>query len=292
MKYRRSFNTLTVLPDGKVLATGGQTKTDGVDETTGVLPAEMWDPDTEHVDDDGVAATGRGCTTRPRSCCRTAASCWPAAAPTARRQNENSGEIYSPPYLFKGPRPTDHRRPERAALRPVVHGRHAGRGPHLEGHARAHGLGHAQLRHGPALHGAQRPRRATASSTVSAPAERQRGAARLVHGLPGRRQRRAVERARSSRSTLPGDTQSPTAPAALTAHRRDRRSANLSWTPSTDNVGVDRVPRVPVARPRASRRAPPTAIATVTTRHGVRRPRRRRPAPTTTACGRSTRPAI
>src|SRR4029079_14113215 len=44
MKYRRAFETLTVHPDGKVLATGGQTKTDGVDETTGVLPAEMWDP--------------------------------------------------------------------------------------------------------------------------------------------------------------------------------------------------------------------------------------------------------
>ena len=47
MKYRRAYHTLTVLPDGKVLATGGQNATDGVDETTGVLPAEMWDPDTD-----------------------------------------------------------------------------------------------------------------------------------------------------------------------------------------------------------------------------------------------------
>ena len=47
MKYRRSYHTLTVLPDGKVLATGGQTGTDGVDETTGVLAAEIWDPDTD-----------------------------------------------------------------------------------------------------------------------------------------------------------------------------------------------------------------------------------------------------
>ena len=46
MKYRRSSHTLTVLPDGKVLATGGQTGTDGVDQTTGILPAELWDPDT------------------------------------------------------------------------------------------------------------------------------------------------------------------------------------------------------------------------------------------------------
>ncbi len=47
MKYRRSYHTLTVLPDGKVLATGGQNGTDGVDETTGVLGTEIWDPDTD-----------------------------------------------------------------------------------------------------------------------------------------------------------------------------------------------------------------------------------------------------
>ena len=47
MNYRRSYHTLTVLPDGKVLATGGQTATDGVDETTGILGTEIWDPDTD-----------------------------------------------------------------------------------------------------------------------------------------------------------------------------------------------------------------------------------------------------
>ena len=47
MNYKRSYHTLTVLPDGKVLATGGENGTDGVDETKGVLGTEIWDPDTD-----------------------------------------------------------------------------------------------------------------------------------------------------------------------------------------------------------------------------------------------------
>ncbi|HWM10432.1 MAG TPA: LamG-like jellyroll fold domain-containing protein, partial [Solirubrobacteraceae bacterium] len=105
MKYRRSYNTLTVLPDGKVLSTGGQNGTDGVDETTGVLPAEMWDPDTDTWK---TMASSR----RPRLYHSSA-----ILLPDARvllagggafgnARNEKSGEIYSPPYLFKGPRPT------------------------------------------------------------------------------------------------------------------------------------------------------------------------------------------
>jgi hypothetical protein len=105
MKYRRSFNTLTVLPDGKVLSTGGQTKTDGVDETTGVLPAEMWDPDTN-------TWTTMASSRRPRLYHSSA-----LLLPDGRvllagggayglATNEKSGELFSPPYLFKGPRPT------------------------------------------------------------------------------------------------------------------------------------------------------------------------------------------
>jgi len=105
MKYRRAYHTLTVLPDGKVLATGGQNGTDGVDETTGVLPAEMWDPDTD-------TWTTMASSRRPRLYHSSA-----VLLPDGRvllagggayglANNEKSGEIYSPPYLFKGPRPT------------------------------------------------------------------------------------------------------------------------------------------------------------------------------------------
>jgi hypothetical protein len=105
MRYRRSYSTLTVLPDGKVLATGGQRGTDGVDETTGLLPAEMWDPDT------GTWKT-MASSRRPRLY-HSSAILLPdgrvllaGGGAYGNAKNEKSGEIYSPPYLHKGPRPT------------------------------------------------------------------------------------------------------------------------------------------------------------------------------------------
>jgi hypothetical protein len=104
MEYRRAYHTLTVLPDGKVLATGGQTETDGVDQKTGILATEMWDPDTD-------TWTTMAAHRRPRLYHSSA-----LLLPDARvllagggafggARNEDNGEIYSPPYLFKGPRP-------------------------------------------------------------------------------------------------------------------------------------------------------------------------------------------
>ena len=105
MEYRRSYHTLTVLPDGQVLATGGQTSTDGVDETTGILAAEMWNPDTNTWT---TLASHR----RPRLY-HSSAILLPdgrvmlaGGGAFGNAKNEKSAEIYSPPYLFKGPRPT------------------------------------------------------------------------------------------------------------------------------------------------------------------------------------------
>jgi hypothetical protein len=104
MSYRRSYHTLTVLPDGKVLASGGQTTTDGVDQTKGILATEIWDPDTDKW-------TPTAAHRRPRLY-HSSALLLPdgrvllaggGAFGTAK--NEKSAEIYSPPYLFKGPRP-------------------------------------------------------------------------------------------------------------------------------------------------------------------------------------------
>ncbi len=47
MANARSYHNLTLLPDGTVLATGGGTRSDGVNLSNAVLPAEIWNPDTE-----------------------------------------------------------------------------------------------------------------------------------------------------------------------------------------------------------------------------------------------------
>jgi hypothetical protein len=104
MAYPRFQHNLVVLPDGKVLAVGGSTAYSLV-STTGILPAELWDPANETwttmaameqlrmyhstailLPDGRVLVAGGG---------RTA----PAV-------DYLTAQIYSPPYLFKGARPT------------------------------------------------------------------------------------------------------------------------------------------------------------------------------------------
>ncbi len=59
-------------------------------------------------------------------------------------------EIFSPPYLFKGPRPSYNLARLEHALRPAVLGDHLERDLHPEGHHHPAGLVHPRLRHGPA----------------------------------------------------------------------------------------------------------------------------------------------
>jgi hypothetical protein len=105
MAVPRAYHNLTVLPDGSVLVTGGELMTDGMDLTQAVYAAEMWSPVTEMwqtmasmqvprlyhstallLPDGRVLESGGG---------------FNGAA-----TNELNAEIYSPPYLFKGSRPT------------------------------------------------------------------------------------------------------------------------------------------------------------------------------------------
>jgi hypothetical protein len=107
MLYPRVYHTLVTLANGQVLAVGGEQTSDQSVVTTGVMPTEIWDP---------VSQT------------------WSAAAPVSAARNyhstavllpdgtvlsaggghfeglnnaaEENAQIYSPSYLFNGPRPT------------------------------------------------------------------------------------------------------------------------------------------------------------------------------------------
>src|SRR4030095_164812 len=102
MAFARTFHSLTVLPDGSVLATGGSATNDPASQP--VYAAELWEPRTETwsimssmqmartyhetallLPDGRVLVGGGG------GCC---------GAP-----DQYNAEIFSPPYLFNGPRP-------------------------------------------------------------------------------------------------------------------------------------------------------------------------------------------
>ena len=105
MAYPRSYLNLTPLPDGTVLATGGGTTTNGGNLSDGVLPAEDWNP-----------ATGQWTTWASMAVPRlyhSIALLMPNGqvfvAGTGDLNgvpNELNYQIFSPPYLFNGPRPT------------------------------------------------------------------------------------------------------------------------------------------------------------------------------------------
>jgi hypothetical protein len=109
MAFGRSYHTLTSLPDGTVLVTGGGQSTDTFDEDNAVLAAESWSPVTETY-------TMMASMSVPRLYHSTA-----LLLPDGRvlvagggRFGNGAGDIhdklnaqlYSPPYLFKGARPT------------------------------------------------------------------------------------------------------------------------------------------------------------------------------------------
>ena len=115
MAYPRTQHQLTVLPDGSVLATGGSRNSDVSDRANAVLAAELWNPTTETwrtlssgvaprlyhsfaiLLPDGRVALGGG------------------GHPPGFGVDEYRSEIYSPPYLFKGARPTITAAPSQAS---------------------------------------------------------------------------------------------------------------------------------------------------------------------------------
>src|SRR5438105_3892293 len=108
MSFARTFHSLTVLPDGTVLASGGGPTTAATDTANAVLTAELWSPVTETwsllatmhlprlyhsnavlLPDGRVLMAGGG-------------RFDDLTAPT----DQFNAEYFSPPYLFKGTRPS------------------------------------------------------------------------------------------------------------------------------------------------------------------------------------------
>ncbi len=105
MAFPRTNHNLTILPDGSVLATGGGMMKNGCDGSEPVFAAELWSPTTQTWTTMSAMATPR--------LYHSAALLLPdgrvLVSGGGRDQgaiNELSAEIYSPPYLFKGARPS------------------------------------------------------------------------------------------------------------------------------------------------------------------------------------------
>jgi hypothetical protein len=95
---RRQLNA-TLLPNGQVLVTGG-TSGKGFDVITSpVLPAEVWDPQTENWTTLASQTGYRGY--------HAVALLLPDASVLVAGGDPNlaTAQVFSPPYLFKGPRP-------------------------------------------------------------------------------------------------------------------------------------------------------------------------------------------
>jgi hypothetical protein len=109
MAFPRSYHNMTSLPDGTVLVTGGNKSTDTFDETKAVLAAELWSPATESY-------TTMASMSVPRLYHSTAlllpdgrvlvAGGGRFGNTTGDSHDKLNSQIYSPPYLFKGARPT------------------------------------------------------------------------------------------------------------------------------------------------------------------------------------------
>ncbi|HEY2323480.1 MAG TPA: galactose oxidase-like domain-containing protein [Thermoanaerobaculia bacterium] len=119
MKFSRRQLNATILPDGKVLVTGGSSAPGFNNAEGSVFAAEMWDP-----------ATGKWTTMasmKVRRLYHSTAVLLPdgrvlsagggmPASPEGGDTDHRDAEIYSPPYLFNGPRPAITAAPDRVGF--------------------------------------------------------------------------------------------------------------------------------------------------------------------------------
>ncbi|MFL6446301.1 MAG: galactose oxidase-like domain-containing protein [Bryobacteraceae bacterium] len=106
MAYSRTFGNLTMLPDGSVLATGGESDKNGGDISKAIYAAELWWPQTR-------TWTTMASMQTPREYHGTAILLPDGrvlesgmGADFGNVPDQKTAEFFSPPYLFKGTRPT------------------------------------------------------------------------------------------------------------------------------------------------------------------------------------------
>lgn len=108
MAFARRQMNLTILADGKLLATGGSSSAGFNDAVGAVFAAEMWDPDAKTWSTMASMQTRRlyhsTAVLLPDGRVLSAGGGRPPA--TGGDFDHTDVEIYSPPYLFKGARPT------------------------------------------------------------------------------------------------------------------------------------------------------------------------------------------
>jgi hypothetical protein len=98
MSVARKQHNTTLLPDGTVLVTGGSSGSGKSDEAAAVLTTELFDPVTETFTRLAPSARFRGY--------HSSAVLLPdGRVLSAGGQYTFDAEVFSPPYLFKGPRP-------------------------------------------------------------------------------------------------------------------------------------------------------------------------------------------
>jgi DNA-binding beta-propeller fold protein YncE len=98
MAQSRRQHNATLLPDGKVLVTGGSRGAGFNDSTSPVLSAELWDPVTEQFRTLASESRYRGYHSG-------AVLLLDGRVLSSGGDGEPNAQIFSPPYLFQGPRP-------------------------------------------------------------------------------------------------------------------------------------------------------------------------------------------
>ncbi|MBA3520973.1 MAG: PKD domain-containing protein, partial [Gemmatimonadales bacterium] len=113
MAFARRHLNATVLPTGDVLVTGGSSGTEFNDVTAAVRAAEIWSPATGTWTTLASGAIGR--TYHATSILMPDGRVLHSGSGDPGSPEQRNAEFFSPPYLFKGPRPTITSAPSKVA---------------------------------------------------------------------------------------------------------------------------------------------------------------------------------